>query len=77
MQVDLYDFEKHENMRIRVLTQHWALLITVICEASFTETVIKPKYVDRFSSKFFRAASDQCTIKFPNFMSILKSFKVV
>ena len=58
-------------------TQHWALLITVICEASFTKTVIKPKYVDRFSSTFFRAASDQCTIKFPNFMSILKTFKVV
>ena len=58
-------------------TQHWAVLITLISEASFTKTVIKPKCVDRFSSKFFRAASDKCTIKFPNFMSILKTFKVV
>ena len=58
-------------------TQHWALLITVISDASFTKTVIKPKYVDRFSSKYFRAATDQCTIKSPNFMSILKTFKVI
>ena len=39
-------------------------------KATFTKTAIKPKFVDRFSVKNFSVAVDQCTIKFPNFVSI-------
>ena len=39
-------------------------------KATFTKTAIKPKFVDRFSVKNFSVTVDQCTIKFPNFVSI-------
>ena len=59
--------KKHENMWISK-TQCWALF--VISKATFTKTAIKPKFVDRFSLKNLSAAIDQCTVKYPNFVSI-------
>ena len=39
-------------------------------KATFTETAIKTKFVDRFFLNFFCTLIDQCTIKSPNFLSI-------
>ena len=44
-------------------TQCWTLF--VISEATFTKTAFKPKFVDRFSLKNFRAAIDQCVLSNP------------
>ena len=44
-------------------TQCWTLL--VISKATFTKTAFKPKFVDRFSLKNFRAAIDQCVLSNP------------
>ena len=49
-------------------TQCWALL--VISKATFAETAIKTKFVDRFFWNFFSTLIDQCTVKSPNFVSI-------
>ena len=56
---------KHVNLG---KTQCWALF--VISKAAFTKTAIKPKFDDTFSLKTFRAAVDQCTIRYPILESI-------
>ena len=50
-------------------TQCWVLF--VISKATFTETAIKTKFLDRFFKNFFSILIDHCTIiKSPNFVSI-------
>ena len=54
-------------------TQCWALF--VIYKATFTKTVIKPKFDDRFSLKNFSDVIGHCTTKWPIFVSI-ETFKL-
>ena len=53
---------KHMN---RGKTQCWAIF--VISKATFTKTVIEPKFDDRLFLKNFSAAIDQCSIYSPIF----------
>ena len=63
----LQRFRKTRKHMNRGKTRSWAIF--VISKATFTKTVIEPKFDDRLFLKNFSAAIDQCTIYSPIFVS--------